>query len=400
MTSSRSADLSRFAWVMAGCLVTILAAACGKTEPAKKERPPALVTTATVVRQDTPYYLKAIGHVRALKSVDVKPRITGQLLSAAFKGGEYLEKGQLIFTVDPAPFEAALKEAQATLEQARARLKQAERDLTRFHAIYEAKGISSDEYEQKRLDRVWKEFQVVLEEARLTVAQLNLDYTRIHSPLDGQAGDILIDPPNTVSAYQSVLVNIRQIEPIRVEFSLPGKYLLEIMKYNEQKPLTVKVSMPGFDRPEEGVLYLCDNCVNPKTGMIMIQAKFPNAARRLWPGQFVNVWLELTVTKDAILVASPAVVVGPKGRYVWLVKPDSTVEMLPVLIDRSYDGMEVVAQGLSAGDRVVTEGQLLLYPGAKIVEQSAAAKPTSTANPPESEQKQTDGANWSGEAEP
>ncbi|MEW6138522.1 MAG: efflux RND transporter periplasmic adaptor subunit [Thermodesulfobacteriota bacterium] len=364
----------RAAGIAAFCALILLVGACAKKEAPKHERPPALVSTAMVVKQDTPYVLKGIGHVKAFRTVDVKPRVTGLLLTSKIKGGQHLRQGQLIFTIDPEPFEAALKEAQAAFEQAKARLQQAERDLKRFHAIFEAKGISADEYEQKRLDKVSKEFQAALEEARVTIAKLNLDYTKIYSPLDGQAGDIFIDERNTVTAYQSVLVNVRQIEPIRVEFSLPGKFLQEIRQYSNREDLAVEAHIPGSPDPETGSLYLIDNVVNPKTGMIMIQGEFQNHKRRLWPGQFVNVELRLTTIKDAIQVPSPAVMDGPAGRYVWVVKSDETVEMRPVVIERSYRDKEIVAQGLKAGERVVTDGQMMLYPGAKVQERKPPEK--------------------------
>jgi multidrug efflux system membrane fusion protein len=360
--------------------------ACGKKQQTNQNAVAVPVVTAQVIQKDAPYFLSAIGSVKAFQWVEVKPRVTGELLEAAFKEGEFLTKGQRIFTIDPAPFQAKLDEAEARLKQANTQLEQADRDLKRYQTLYEAAGISSEQYESKQVDFTWKKYQVALEEALVTSARLDLGYCSIEAPMDGLAGEIKVDNRNIVTANQTCLVNVRQLQPIKVTFSLPGKFLQEIIKYNTRQALEVRALITGSDEPEIGSLNLIDNWINPKTGMIMLQGLFPNPEKRLWPGEFVKVLLQLTVTKDAILVPSQAVMVGPKGKYVWRVKEDNTVEIRLVLISRSADGMEVVAEGLQPGDRVVAEGQTSLFPGAPVQERerrkrSAEAQPPDTPTP-------------------
>ncbi|MEW6533367.1 MAG: efflux RND transporter periplasmic adaptor subunit [Thermodesulfobacteriota bacterium] len=363
------------------CATVLMVSSCGKKQQTNQNAVAVPVVTAQVIQKDAPYFLNAIGSVKAFQWVEVKPRVTGQLLEACFKEGEFLKKGQRIFTIDPAPFQAKLDEAEARLKQANTQLEQADRDLKRYQVLYEAAGISSEQYEAKQVDFMWKKYQVALEEAQVTSARLDLGYCSIEAPMDGLAGEIKVDDKNIVTAYQTTLVNVRQIQPIKVVFSLPGKFLQEIIEYNTRQTLEVRALFTGIDEPEIGSLNLIDNWINPKTGMIMLQGLFPNPKKRLWPGEFVKVLLQLTVTKDAVLVPSQAVMIGPKGKYVWRVKDNNTVEIRLVLISRSADGMEVVAEGLQPGDTVVAEGQTSLFPGAPVQERERPKKSAEAPRP-------------------
>jgi multidrug efflux system membrane fusion protein len=209
--------------------------------------------------------------------------------------------------------------------------------------------------------------QVELNQAELESARLNLAYCFIQSPLDGQSGERYIDNFNIVNANQDKLVTIKQTRPIKVKFSVPGKFLDQIKEHQSRSPLEVEVLILGSDKPETGSLTLIDNAINPRTGMITLEATCPNAGLRLWPGQFVRVNLKLTVTRNAILVPRRAVSDGPEGQYVWVVQSDQTVSMRPVKIERRWGDSEVVSEGLKRGETVVTDGQLTLQPGAKIV---------------------------------
>jgi membrane fusion protein, multidrug efflux system len=357
----------RLLCVTVACLGLCITACQGKQDEGKKGPRPVPVTAERVVIRDTPYYLQGIGTIRAFKAVHVKPRVTGLLLEHHFKPGDYVTTGQRLFTVDPEPFKARLREVEAKLNGSQAQFQQAEVDLKRFETLHQEKTVSQEQFEQKQLEMRVKKFLFRLNEAERETAQLDLGYCSIVSPLEGQTGDILVDDGNTVTAYKDELVVIRQIRPIKLEFSLPGKFLQEIMRRQADHPLEVHAILTGSEKPEIGALHMFDNRINPKTGMIALLATFSNDEKRLWPGEFVNVKLILAVTKNAVLVPSRAVQDGPHGQFVWFVKKDHTVEPRPVTIDRRVEGMDVVSAGLEAGDSVVTDGQLGLFTGATVV---------------------------------
>ncbi len=367
------------------CGLSLILAACGSKDKgvARKGPPPVPVITAKVVQKDTPHFLDAIGRVEAFQSVDIKPRVTGLLLKEEFQQGDDVRKGQLLFSIDPAPFEARLRETTAGLKTAKIELKHARVDLRRYEALLEQKMVTPEKFEQIQIGLKSKENQVELQTAKEELARLDLQYCSIRSPLDGRSGEIEVDAGNTVSAYRDRLVNIKQMQPITVTFSLPGKFLPEIKTSSSSGPLQTQALIPGSKKPEMGRLDLIQNTVNPKTGMIMLQAIFPNKDGRLWPGQFVKALLNVGVTKNAPLVSTQAVSDGPKGQYVWLVKKDRTVKMRPVVVGRRYEGMSVLSSGLKRGEEVVTTGKLTLHPGAKVMaatkKGAAGAKPSSAA---------------------
>lgn len=349
-------------------LLSITLVACGKPQQAaKKERPPVPVQTAQVVVKDTPLYVEGIGNVMAFNTVDVKSRVTGELIKTFFKEGDFLTKGQQLYTIDPAPYEAKVKESEAKVKQSRVQYEHAKKEFVRFKALYAEKAVSTEQLETKEVDMNSKLHQMELNQAELDSAQLNLGYCFIESPLDGEAGERYIDNFNIVKANEDKLVTIKQIRPIKVRFSVPGKFLDQIRQYNSGDPLKLEALIPGSDKPEMGALTMIDNVINLRTGMINLEGTFPNPGARLWPGQFVRMKVRLTVTYDAILVPNTAVLDGPEGRYVWLVQPDHTVTMRAVKIARRVGDMEVVSDGLKKGDTVVTDGQLMLSPGAKII---------------------------------
>jgi multidrug efflux system membrane fusion protein len=234
------------------------------------------------------------------------------------------------------------------------------------------KVVSQEQFEQREVDMNSKRYQYELNRAELDTAKLNLGYCYIDSPLSGESGKALIDNFNIVTANQDALVNIKQLRPIRVRFSVPEKYLAEIRKYREQNPLEVEAHIPGAVEPEKGTLSFVDNSTNLKTGAVMLEALFPNPEVRLWPGLFVEVRLLLTVTKDATLVPAEAVMEGPHGRYVWVVDTEQTVSMKPVKSDRRIGAMTMLAEGVEPGEIVVTDGQMMLRPGGKTITKAQA----------------------------
>jgi membrane fusion protein, multidrug efflux system len=357
--------MSRVAFL---CILAIALAACGSPQKgSQQEAPPVIVEVAEVVQKDSPLFLEGIGNVEAYNTVDVKCRVTGQLIKTFFKEGDPVKAGQPLFAIDPAPFEAKVKEAEARLRQSKVQHEQASRDYLRFKVLYSEKAISLEQLETKEVDMNSKLYQVELNQAELESARLNLGYCNIDAPLDGESGKRFVDNYNIVNANQDTLVNIKQVQPIKVKYSLPGKYLEEIQRYGAKGSLEVEAVILGSDKPELGSLTLVDNYINPKTGMISLQGTFPNPESRLWPGQFVHVRLKLTVTRDAVLVPLMAVNEGPEGQYVWVVKEDQTVTMRAIKISRRDKDMEVVSEGLKPDEKVITDGQLTLYPGARVV---------------------------------
>lgn len=350
------------------CVLFLLLTGCGKTQKeVKKHDAPIPVDVAEVLQKDSPLFVDAIGNVAAFNTVDVKSRVTGELIKRFFKAGDPLTSGQDLFIIDPAPFEAKVKESEAKLNQSKVQYEQAKREYLRFKGLYGEKAVSQEQLETKQVDMNSKLYQMELNQAELESAKLNLGYCFIKSPLEGPSGEIYIDNFNIVNANQDRLVTIKQIHPIKVKFSVPGKFLDEINKYNSISPLDVEALIRGSDKPETGSLTLIDNNINLKTGMIALEGTFPNPESRLWPGQFIEVRLKLSVTRGALLVPERSLNDGPEGKYVWSVNKDQTVAIRPIKMDRRDENMVVVSEGLKLGDRVITDGQLMLRPGALIV---------------------------------
>jgi membrane fusion protein, multidrug efflux system len=378
-------NFKRMKWLILICILCVALAACGKqTANNKKEPPPVPVDIAQVIAKDTPVFLEGIGNVEAYNTVDMKSRVTGELIKTSFKEGDLLTEGQLLFNIDPRPFQAQLDSATATVAEKKAVLELARIQLNRYTELLNSKSVSQQDYDQRKNTFDMAEAQVRQGEAALETARLNLEYCSIQCPLDAQSGEIYIHNYNVVNAYQDKLVTIKQIRPIKVKFSVPGRFLEQIKKYHSEGPLEVEVSLLGNHAPEVGSLSMIDNIVNPKTGMIALESIFPNGDSRLWPGQFAQVRLKLSVDRDAVLAPHRAICDGPEGQYVWVVQPDQCCAIRPVKVSRRDKDMEVVSEGLKAGETVITDGQLILRPGAKIVtreqiqkmmEQTSSKKP-------------------------
>ncbi len=366
---------SNRALFLIACIASLIVAACGKPqEQAKREFPPVPVEIVQVTQKDMPFYLEGIGNMAAFNSVEIKSRVTGELQKRHFAQGDRVTKDQRLFTIDPAPFEAKVRETEARINQATVQYLQSKKDFERYQGLHAEKAVSLDQLETKETDMNSKLYEMELHKAELETAKLNLGYCFIDSPLDGQSGEILVDDHNIVNANQDILVTIKQLQPIKVKFSVPGKFLEEVKAGQDRKPLDVEAQIQGIDKPETGTLTLIDNRINLKTGMIGLEATFDNPKDRLWPGQFISVRLKLSTTPDAVIVPSQAVNDGPSGQYVWLVNQDQTVAMRPIKVARSGNGMHIVSDGLTSGDTVVSDGQLMLRPGAKIITRAQLAE--------------------------
>ena len=401
--------------------------------------PPIPVSVSPAVTKAVPVQVTANGNVQSYSTVSITSEVDGRIAEVHFTEGQEIRTGALLFTLDRRPFEAALQQAQAALErdtaqrdqaiaavaQSDASAKQAEANLVRdtaqlenaraeerryasllddgavsrelFDQIHTAAlaaeaTIQADQAAVKNAEAAIRAAQanvstsqgaMAVDRAAIENARIQLGYTEIRAPIDGQTGNLLVHVGNTVKAREQVnpLVFINQIHPIYVSFAVPEQTLPQIREYQRANPLTVEALVPGQEtRPEPGKLTFINNTVDPTTGTIQLKATFSNLQNRLWPGQFLDVVLTLTVEPNAIVVPSPAIQTGQQGSFVFVVKPDRTVESRAVVVERTTGNETVIRNGLRPGEQVVTQGQIRLVPGAKVqIRAAATVTPTGAA---------------------
>ena len=340
--------------------------ACGRKQP--PAAPPALaVEAAAATPKDIPLQVRAIGSVEPYTFVQVKALVGGALLRVGFKEGQDVRTGDLLFQIDPRPFEIALAQAEAQLARDQAQLKNAEDDAKRYVDLAQKDYVTQERYEQLVSTAEVQRAVVKSDQAAVDNARLSLSYCAIRSPIEGRTGSLVVYPGSLVKANDSgPLVVINQVLPIYAAFSVPEQNLALIKKYRAEGALKTEAFPQGQATPVEGVLTFIDNAIDTGTGTIQLKATFPNTDRALWPGQFVNVVLTLTVEKGALTVPTQAIQNGQNGQYVMVIKPDMTAESRPVEVARTYEFDSVISRGLKAGEQVVTEGLLRLAPGARV----------------------------------
>jgi multidrug efflux system membrane fusion protein len=337
---------------------------CGKES--KVEPAPVPVVTARVMQKNVPVQIKAVGTVQADSTVTVRSRVDGQILKIYFREGRDVRKGDLLFVIDPKAIEANLRQAEATLARDEVQSKNAGIQADRYAFLVEKGYVSKDQYDQFRTTSEALKATVKADRAAVDNLRVQLQYCYIRSPISGKTGSLLVDEGNVVKNNDTALLTINQISPIEVVFSVPEKYLSKIKVYQAAGKLPVEAAIPSNKTPEKGSIFFIDNTVDPSTGTIRLKGLFPNLQRRLWPGQFVNTILTLTTQKGAVIVPSQAVQTGQRGTYVFVVKPDMTAEVRPVVVGRSLDGETVIDKGVSPGETVVTDGQIRLVPGSRV----------------------------------
>ena len=374
---------------LTGSVVFFLTSCSGKKSEQPKVMPAAPVIVETVLRKSVPIQLRAIGNVEAYTTVGIKAQIGGTLSRVHFTEGQDVQKGSLLFTIDPRPFEAALKQAEAALARDRAQYENAKKDAGRYAELVKKGYVSQEQYEQLRTNADALESVVQADMSQVENAKLQLQYCFINAPVSGRTGNLLLHEGNLVKANADTpMVVINQIQPVNVTFSVPEKNLSEVRKYMTGGKLGVEAFLSAEDKsPAKGGLSFIDNTVDTSTGTIMMKASFPNQDRRLWPGQFVNVVMTLTVQQDAIVVPSAAVQTGQQGQFVYVVKGDKA-ELRTITAGVDYEGMTVIDKGIVPGEQVVTDGQIRLSPGAKIAirtpgQQGQAASPAGPAGGPQ-----------------
>jgi multidrug efflux system membrane fusion protein len=326
------------------------------------------VTAAVALQKNVPLQLSAIGNVEAFKIVSVRARIGGELEKVYFSEGDYVQEGDLLFLIDPRPYEAALKQAEANLARDSVQAANAEKDAQRYAALVQQGIVTKEQYEQMRTSADALHATVKAERAALENAGLQLDYCKIKSPITGLTGKLMFDRGNMIKANDDKpLVVINQIQPIYVSFSVPEKEFPAIKKYQGERKLKAEAFIPGSKTaPPAGELTFINNTVDTSTGTILLKATFANADRTLWPGQFVNVVLTLGIQSGAVVIPSQAVQSGQSGSYVFVIKNDRTAEMRMVEAGRAANGELVIEKGVEAGETVVTDGQLQLSTGTNV----------------------------------
>ncbi len=373
-------------------------------------RPPALVTTATAIARDTPVYLEQIGKTLAMEIVTIVPQVGGKLIAAHVRDGAYVHKGDLLFEIDPRPFEAALASAEAALAEDKAALALAQSELARIEGAVAMNAVSKMQYDQKKSAVAIAEAKIDSGEAAVRTARLNLEYTRIYSPITGRAGALLVHPGNVVKENSDPLLIIQRLDPIYVAFTVNENDLGTVRRYmtgtgvnpggSTDHGLKVEVEIPADSvrvssavsgtgpatRPEAnpaeprvGTLTFLDNTVQSQTGTAELRATVPNSDYHFWPGQFVKCRLVLTTLKNAVLVPAAAQQISQQGPYVYVVRPDHTAELRLIRPGQRQGDLIVIEQGLKADEKVIVSGHMTVMPNGKVreVDDPDAVKPNS-----------------------
>jgi membrane fusion protein, multidrug efflux system len=346
-------------------LAAISMAACASHRP-----PPAGRVSVSVARAETrpmPVEVAATGSVEPISTVDVVSQVGGIIQHVRFTEGSEVRAGQVLFEIDPRPFEASVLAAEANLARDVVQAANAARDAERYRLLSKDASVTQSDYQQRQATADALAAAVQADSAALTTARLNLEYATIRAPVAGRTGSVLLHEGNLVrSGGGTALVTIKQLRPILVRFAVPAAYLPDIQRHGD-RPLTV-LARPtrGEGPPVEAALSFVDNHVDSTTGTVTLKARYANADGALWPGEFVQVTLVLDVEPNALVVPTQAVLAGQEGTYVFVVKPDSTVDQVYVTVARNVDSLAVISQGLAPGAVVVTDGQLRLTPNARI----------------------------------
>ncbi len=397
---------------MSGLCATL--SGCENKAQQNFERPPAPVVVSTAVSQDVSNYMDALGKIVAREIVAIQPQVSGRIEKIHFTDGTNVRKGQLLFTIDPRPFEANLKQAQANLSKDVAAKKQAEANLARelareqwgltqvnrYSTLVEQGVVPSEQYQQLRAE--YDTLKANSEAARAAVrsadetirvdnaaietAKVQLSYCYIHSPIDGRAGQRLVDVGNVVnpgtsgnsemsngSVPSGALLVIERLDPIYADFTISQNHLTAVQEQMRSGTLMAEVRLPdNAESTVPGRLTFIDNAVQAETGQVTLRATLPNPDHRFWPGRFVNIRLLLGTVQNAVLVPASAPQMSANGSYVYVVKPDSTAEQRQVSLGQRQGDLVVVEKGVAAGEKVVTNGQLGVTPGGKVLEQQPA----------------------------
>jgi membrane fusion protein, multidrug efflux system len=326
------------------------------------------VNTAVAAESDVPVYLGGLGTVQAFYTATIAPRVDGQLVKVAFKEGQMVKQGDLLAQIDPRPYQASYDQAVATKDKDAANLANAQRDLERYVTLAPQNFTSKQVLDTQKALVAQLTAQVKADQASIDSAKTQLDYTTISSPIPGRTGIRLVDPGNNLlAAANTGIVVVTQLQPISLIFTLPEEDLGDVADGMKNGTLAVQaISRDGKTVLGAGTLTLVDNEIDQTTGTIKLKASFPNEDSKLWPGQFVNAKVLAQTKHNALTVPSAAIQRGPSGVFVYVVKPDETVEMRQIQVGEDVEGKTLVTAGLQAGERVTTSNEYRLQPGTKV----------------------------------
>jgi membrane fusion protein, multidrug efflux system len=345
-------------------LALTLLAACAKKNPPPVPAVP--VTVATAERRAMPFELAATGTVEPLQTVVVQAQIGGILRRVAFKEGDEVKQGQILFELDPRPYRAALEQALALLARDRAQAANAAQEAKRYESLVEKQYVTAQQYDQVKTNAAATQATLAGSQAAVDQAQLNLQYATIRAPISGRTGSLLLREGNLVRANSpEPLVVINRLRPILVRFAVPAGNL-PLIQEHLGKDVVVRAGPSGGGGPSVGTLSFVDNAVDSSTGTILLKGRFPNDDGSLWPGGFVDVRLQLYVEQDALVVPAAAVVAGQQGNFVFVIQPDSSASTKAVTVSRTAGDFAIVSGDVHPGDRVVVDGQLRLRQGSKV----------------------------------
>jgi membrane fusion protein, multidrug efflux system len=350
-----------------GLLLAVVVGGCEGKAPAPLERPPAPVSVAAAVSQDVPVYIDAVGKIVAREVVSIQPQVSGRITKIHFADGADVKAGEVLFTIDPRPHQAQLNQAEANVAQAQAALNLAKTNFNRVESVSDPRAVSRQDFDAKKNAVEVAEAQLRQNRAAVETARLNLDYCTIRSPIDGRAGQRLVDLGNVVTSGSTSLLVIQRLDPIYADFTIPESNLTEVQRNMARQTLRVEVRLSDETvKAREGKLTFFDNSVQEGTGTVKLRATVDNKDRLFWPGRFSKIRLILDTLQAAVLVPVDAPQLSANGSFVYVVKPDDNAELRPVTVGQRHGELIVISQGLKQGERVVINGQLGVTPGGKV----------------------------------
>ncbi len=354
-------------------VLALVVSGCGGSSTTQRGAQPVPVTVAMVDQKTMPITIRAIGNVEAIETVAMKARIGGELLRIPFREGDTVRRGDVLFVIDPRPYESALAQAKAMLARDQALLAKAEADITRYADLVKQDYVTKEQYDQINADAAALKAAVAADEAAVLTARLNLDYCTITAPVTGRTGNLNVKTGNLIKANDdNAMVTINQVSPINVTFAVPAQQLPAVLAHRSDGIHVLAALPEDTSEPAAGTMTFVDNAVDTATSTILLKATFANQDERLWPGQFVDITVILGEESDRVVCPASAVQTGQQGRHVFVVLDDNTVELRPVRVNRMDEHDAVIDDGLTVGETVVTDGQLRLVPGTAVEVKGAA----------------------------
>jgi len=336
----------------------------------------ARVTVAKVIQKTMPVEVTAVGNVEAISTISIRTQVAGEVQTIHFKEGDFVKKGQVLLTIDPRPYEAALAQAKAALARDKATGTYNRAQAQRYKTLFDQGVVPAEQVDSFTSAADASDATVNADEAAVKTAELNLEYCTINSPIDGRTGTVMVKAGNLVKVADVPIVVINQVNPVYVNFTVPQQYWPDIKEDIERRALRVTVTIPqNSGRPVEGTLTFVDNIVDSTTGTIHLRGTFENSQNRLWPGLYVSVLLTLSQQPNATVVPGHSIVTTQEGSYVYVVKANNIVEQRTVVPNRTIDNDTVVDKGLQPGEVIVIDGQVNLVPGAKIEVKNSVPEP-------------------------